>query len=74
MRIIKFKYRHTERAHWEGKEWTKERNGKIKEQMRVEKNERLSSREEKKDGRRKAGVSHLTPSHNCGVEAMGREK
>lgn len=22
MRIIKFKYRHTEKAHWEGKEWT----------------------------------------------------
>lgn len=27
MRIIKFKYRHTEKAHKEGKEWMKIRDG-----------------------------------------------
>lgn len=57
MRIIKFKYRHIEKAHWE--EWTKnrkrkERNSKIKGQMRTDRKGMIREKKrEKKASRRK---------------------
>lgn len=54
MRIIKFKYRHTKRAHWEGermdqkKRSRKERDGKIKGQMRSNRKGKISTKERKK--------------------------
>lgn len=52
MRIIKFKYRHTEKAHWEGaKKLTKKEKEKIREmvqirgQMRRDRRGKISSTE-----------------------------
>lgn len=51
MRIIKFKYRHIEKARW--KEWTKkrkrkERNGMIRGQMRTDRKGMIREEKERK--------------------------
>lgn len=57
MRIIKFKYRHTEEAHWGGEEWAKksrEERGMvwIKEQWRNGKKGAISDKGEKTGGKK----------------------
>lgn len=78
MRIIKFKYRHTEKAHWEGKEWTKrkkEEKEKTWRHRRADEEEKgkISTEEQKRKLLEKSRCSSffcmLTLSYNCGVKA-----
>lgn len=80
MRIIKFKYRHTEKAHEEGvKEWVereKENREKYYDKRGDEDRREGNDKNQTKKRERKAGafLCMLARSYNCGVKATGREK